>query len=123
MSRKIDGLIGEWAEAEVNDLSKSGIYGINIVERLWRDPGMATGGAKHRVLWWPRNRRVAKVSRAMHQVDNISKICLIARYGGMVNDDGTIFDEKVLVRSSSLTMTEVKKRISDARRLLSRLLD
>lgn len=121
MSRKIDGLIAEWAEDVVNNCHKSGFSGINVVEKILRDPGISTSGAKHKILWWPRNRRIAKMSRAMHQIDDISQVCLIVKYGGMVKEDGSVFKEKDLIQNSTLTTREFRERIRSARMLLNKI--
>ena len=118
MSARIDGLISEWAEDVVNNCHKSGFSGINIIEKILRDPGISTSTSRHKVLWWPKNKRIAMMSRAMHRIDPISQVCLIVRYGRMLKDDSSIFQERDLVRNSSLTMREVRDRIHSAKKRL-----
>ena len=52
------------------------------------------------------------MSRAMHQIDAISQICLIVKYGSLLKEDGNRFTIKDLIQNSSLTQTEVRTRIS-----------
>lgn len=121
MTRRIDGLLSEWAEDIVLNAHKSGFSGINVVEKILRDPGISTGGSRHKVHWWPRNKRIAKMSRAMHQIDSVSQVCLIVKYGRIVNDDGSIFDEKQLVRNSSIGMNDFLRLVGRARFRLNQL--
>jgi hypothetical protein len=104
MSRKLDGDISEWARDIVDSSHMSGFSGINVVEKILRDPGFSTGGSRHRVHWWPRTRNIAKMSKAMHQIDKLSQICLIIDSGYVLTDDGLIFDKHKLAKSSSLTV-------------------
>ena len=109
MSRKAKYDIAEWAEDIVNNLHKSGYRGINVVEKILRDPGFSTKGSKHRILWWPRNKRIAKVSKAMHQVDPISQVCLLVEHGGILKRDGNVFEKHDLAKTSSVTVRRFNK--------------
>lgn len=122
MSRKLDGWIAEWAMSIVRDSRRSGYSGINVVERILRDPGISTRGSNHRVLWWPRNHRIAKMSKAMHQIDKVSQIVLIIDAGCIVNDDGTIFTKHDLARNSSVGVRRFNEMRKISKRKLSRIL-
>ncbi len=114
MSRKLDADIEEWAASVVYDLRKSGFSGINVVERILKDPGISTNGCAHRVLWWPpRSRRKWKVIRAMHQIDSISQMCLVVDASCILNEDNTIFTRHDLAKNSSIEVrrfNEIKKK-------------
>ncbi len=118
MSRKLNADIDAWAHDMVRSLARSGFSGINTVEKLLRDPGRATDTSPHRILWWPRNQAVSRISRMMHQIDPVSQICLIVNSGWLLNGDGTIFGVLHLKRYSSLSVREIRERVRDARRKL-----
>jgi len=101
---RLDSMIDEWARDVLDSDYMSGFSGINAVEKILRDPGISTRGCGHVVLWWPRNKRIARISRAMHQVDPISQVCLMVDSGVMVREDGKQYSKHDLVRSSSLTL-------------------
>ena len=123
MSRKIDGMIAEYVADFAKDLHKSGYSAISVVERLLRDPGFATGGAQHRVLWWPRNRRVARVSKAFHYLTPIERIILIIHYGGIRNDDQTIFKKEDLAKCSSIGLRKFNRIQKLAKNKIQVILD
>jgi hypothetical protein len=102
MSLKDD--IKEWAADVVRAANRSDYSGINPVEKILRDPGFATGGSKHCILWWPRNRRVARMYRAMHRIDTFSQICLIVESEQMVTEDGQIYDKKMFTKDQSISL-------------------
>ena len=103
MGSRIDSMLCEWAESEVAWMHRSGYSGINVVERLLRNPGRGSEIAEHKILWWPKNRRVAKVSKASHQLTAWERVILIAHFGNLQNDDGTKFEKKDFVNASSFT--------------------
>ena len=123
MADRLVYLIREWAEAAAEDMWKSGYPGINAVEQLLRDPGRSLGINGHRVLYFHRNQRIAKVSRAMHQIDPISQICLIVRYGRIVDENGQIIGGRDLVNASSLTPADYKEKCRGAVRKLKKILN
>ena len=123
MADRLVYLIREWAEAAAEDMWKSGYPGINAVEQLLRDPGRSLGINGHRVLYFHRNQRIAKVSRAMHQVDPISQVCLIVKYGRIVDDDGRIMTGRDLVSNSSLTPADYKEKCRSALHKLRKVLN
>ena len=122
MSRRIDSMIDEWARDFVYGIHRSGFSGINVVERLLKDPGISTRSPGHAVLWWPKTKRIAKMSRAMHQIDSISQICLIVNCNCVLNEDNTIFNEYDLARKSSLVVGDIRRRITCAKRELKQAL-
>ncbi len=101
---KLDSDITEWAEDVVNNLHKSGFSGINIIEKILKDPGISTKGSRHRVLWWPKNKRLYKIGKAMHQVSGIGVICLVIQYGRMLKEDGNIYTAVDLSKDSSIDL-------------------
>ena len=111
-----------WAKDIVNSSHISGFPGINAVERILKEPGIATDGSKHRVLWWPKNKRIAKMSRAMHQIDPISQVCLIVDSRNLMKEDGNSFTLNDLKKNSSLSMGEIRRRIKESKRKLREIL-
>jgi hypothetical protein len=105
--KKLDFWLTEWAEHQVNIMHRCGYSGVNIIEKILKDPGISTGGSKHRVLWWPKNKRIAQMSRAMknkriaqmsramHQISPYSRLCLVVEYGRIVQQkNGQILTKK-----------------------------
>ena len=123
MGRKLDGDISEWASDVVYELRKSGLSSINVCERILRDPGISTDHSKDIVLWWPRNATCAKIGRAMHQIDAISRVCLIVNSGHIMKSDGNSFNNKDLAKCSSLTVTDINRRIKKAKLKLAKVLE
>lgn len=121
--RRVDRWLGDWAEAAMADSLASNFSGISVIERILRDPGIATGLNQHRVLWWPKNRRVAKVSRAAHQLSPIERIVLIVHYGFVKNDDGTRFTKKELAQNSSISVPRYHEIKKSARQKIADILD
>ena len=121
MSARIDGLISEWAEDVVNNCHKSGFSGINIIEKILRDPGISTSTSRHKVLWWPKNKRIAMMSRAMHRIDSISQVCLIIRYGRVVKSDGTMFTKYDLAKTSSIGVRKFNEIVRCSRNKLAEI--
>ena len=116
---KIEAWITEWAYDYLRTWRKEGFSGINAVERLRHDPGISKNISGHKILWWPRNKRISKVSKAMHLIDELSQACLIVRYGKPMSDDGIILTGKDFVKShNNLTYEEYRARIREARRRL-----
>lgn len=121
MSR-IDSWLVDWAESVIDDTYKSNYSGINVVERILHDPGVATGQGAHRVLWWPKNRRVAKISKAAHQLTPIERICLIIHYGHVLNDDKTRFTKHNLATYSSIGVRRFNTIRKKAKTKLSKII-
>jgi hypothetical protein len=119
MGRKLDADILAWALDLIGFARRSGFSGINAVERILRDPGISTGGSDHKILWFPRNRRISKISKAMHQIDRIDQICLIVESGALMDDDNRIFTMKDLARNSTLTVGSARDRAKKAKRKLN----
>ena len=122
--QRVDRWLIEWAEDEIRQSNMSNLSGINVVEKLLRDPGMATGKSKDRILFFHRNPRIAAISRAINraEIDNLTKIILIVDYGYIAKEDGKRFKINDLVRNSSLTMSECRAKKRDARRKINSLL-
>ena len=118
---KLKAWISEWARDCVYDMHRSEYAGINVVERLLRDPGICHR-AEHRVLWWPRTRKIAAVSRAAHQLTPVERIILIVHYGDIIKDDGRRFTKRDLVKNSSLTGDQYDEVRREAEATLRRIL-
>ena len=116
----LDSLIDEWARDVVDDYHKDGFYSINVVERLLHAPGSPIPG--HRVLWWPRNRRLAKTSKAMNQISPLDQMILAVNAGCVRNEDNTTFTIQDLKKNSSLTIGDIRERVRLARGRLRELL-
>ena len=91
---KIDFDLMLWAEDQVNTMHRSGFHGMNIIYKILKDPGISTGGSRHRILWWPKSKRIARMSKAMHQVSQRGQLCLLVEYGKIVKlHDGQILEK------------------------------
>lgn len=120
--KRVDRWGIEWAESVIADSYKSNYSGINVVERILRDPGITTDLSQHKVLWWPKNHKVARVSKAVHQLTPIERIVLIVHWGHVLNDDGTRFTKKDLAQNSSISVSRYHDINGGARAKLSRIL-
>ena len=99
VSKKLDRWLVEYCEDIVNTLHRSGYSGINIIEKILKDPGISTGGSRDRILWWPKNDRMAKMSKAFHQISGYSRLCLVVEYGRMVlPENGQILTKEMFCR-------------------------
>lgn len=121
MRSRVDSWLYEWAETECAAIHKSGYGGINVVERLLRDPG-GTQIAEHKILWFPKNRRVARVSKASHQLTPLERIVLIIDYGNIRRDDQKRFTLKDLARYSSVTVRRSRHIKKAAKQKMSKIL-
>jgi hypothetical protein len=121
--RRVDRWLTDWAESVIADTYRSDYSGINVVERILRDPGITTDLSQHKVLWWPKNKRVSWVSKAAHQLTPTERIILIIHYGHVLNDDGTRFTKKELAQNSSISTSRYLSIKGAARRKISRILD
>lgn len=116
---KLDSDLTMWAEDIVNTIHRTGYTKISVIERMVSDPGIATRGSKHRVLWWPRNKRIARISRAMHQVHPYGRLCVVVEYGRLVQShNGQILTKKEFSRKKGhscaffdICVKEAKKKI------------
>lgn len=115
MSRKLDFWLKEWAQDVVRNMDRSGFSGINVIEKILRDPGVATGGSKHRVLWWPRNRRLAKIYRAMHRIPQRDQVCLVVEYGGIVKEDGNLYTKQEFSREVGIGVRKYNETVKKAK--------
>jgi len=120
--QKIDRWLIEWADNEIAESLQSGFSGINAVEKVLRDPGVAKGKSGHKVLWWPRNRRLSKMSKAMHQIDPVSRIVLIIHYGYLPHE-GRKYTKHDLAKESSIDVNKFAELRKKARKKLIKTLD
>lgn len=118
---KLDRWLTEWANGIIRDLDRSGYSGMSILGKIIYDPGISTAGMRHRILWWPRNRRMSEISRAMHHVNKIEELCLIIKYGKPTKEDGRTFTKHDLAKCSSIDcarFTQItrngRKKVKDA---------
>ena len=121
--RRVDRWLTDWAESVIDDVHASNYSGINVVERILRDPGISTDLSQHKVLWWPRNKRVARVSKAAHQLTPIDRVILVVHYGHVKNDDGTRFTKKDLAQNSSISVSRYHDIKRAARDKIAGILD
>ena len=128
---RVDRWITEWCERTLEDCNESGLSGINTVEKLLRDPGVATGQGGHKVLAWPhRKKRISKAehrraswtSKAAHQLTPIERIILIIHYGHVLNDDGTRFTKFDLAKFSSVGVADYDRIRKKSKTKFSRIL-
>ena len=120
--RRVDRWLTKWADAELELCHKSNYSGINVVERILRDPGIATDKSQDRVLWWPRNKAISRVSKASHQLTPTERIVLIIHYGFVKNDDGTRMTKKELSKCSSIDVARFGRILRDAKNKIIRIL-
>ena len=111
--------ISEWARDLMRqaDLADYGYSDVNVVERLLRDPGRAPR-AESKVLWWPRNRRIAAVSRAAHCLTNLEQTVILVHYKAIMDDDGKILTKQ---RLADITGVGLRK-IDNIRRKAEKIL-
>ena len=97
--RTLDSLLVEYCEHLVNTYHRSGYSGQNIIHKILQDPGISTQGSRHRVLFWPKNKRLFKMGRAFHHLDIMQQMILIVFYGRIVDpDNGQIVDDLTFSR-------------------------
>jgi hypothetical protein len=120
--QKIDRWLVEWADLEIAGTAESGFSGINVVEKLLRDPGVVSGQSKDKILWWPKNRRMSKMSKAMHQLDAIEKLILVVHYGFLPHE-GRKYTKFDLAKESSIDVDRFAQIRRKARKKLIKALD
>ena len=130
--RRVDRWLGDWAESVIVDTYRSEYGGINAVERILRDPGVATVLSQHKVLWWPhrknhisaeRHKALSWTYKAAHQLTPIEIIVLIIAYGYVKNDDGTRFTKHELAQNSSISVSRYHDIKKAARAKMQGILD
>ena len=128
---RVDRWITEYVERVIADIGRSNYSGINVVERILKDPGIATGQGSHRVLWWPhRKKRISKAahrraswtSKAFHQLTPVEAVILIVHYGHVPKGDGSRFTKADLCANSSLTQERYLLIKKTASKKMSRIL-
>jgi len=93
--RNLESLLTEYFKHVIDTMHKSGFTGINVIEKLLHDPGISTQGSLHRVLFWHKNRRFARMSKALAQIPEEQHECLAVEYGqGVKIEDGQILTKK-----------------------------
>jgi len=115
--------ISEWAHDLMRqaDLADYGYSDVNVVERLLRDPGRAPR-AESKVLWWPRNRRIAAVSRAAHCLSNLEQTVLLVHYKAVLTDDNKIYTKFDFLRDFGVGVDKFNTiRRDSEKRLLEKL--
>ena len=119
MTKKLDDLLKEWAYDRGRTMHRPGYSGINILEKLLRAPGIATRGSRHRILYWPRSKRLGKMERAMHRISQRGQCCLIVQYGDIVKpEDGQILTKQEFSRFLGISVNKFDKNITDSRNTL-----
>jgi hypothetical protein len=115
---RVRSWIAEWVIDTSERVHDSDYYGINVVERIIRDPGISQNKLNHWILWWPRNRRTYLVGKAMHQIPVVHQICLLVHYGGVRKADGSEYTKHDLVKDSSLTLRKFGDFVRSAEKSL-----
>jgi len=107
--------ISEWAHDLMRqaDLADYGYSDVNVVERLLRDPGRAPR-AESKVLWWPRNRGIAAVSRAAHCLTNLEQTVLVIHYKAVLTDDNKIYTKHNFLRDFGVELDRFNKILRGA---------
>jgi predicted DNA-binding WGR domain protein len=100
----------------------SGYSGINVIEKNAKDPGISTYNSKHKIHWWPKNKRIARLSRAMHQMSSIRRSCLIVEYGRIVKEDGQLLTKQEFSKFVGLRPWEFDENIKLSRKMLKFIL-
>ena len=121
--RRIDRWLHDWAETVIEDANKSNLSGINTVEKLLKDPGIATDISQHKVLWWPKNRRVARISKAAHQLCSTEIVILVIHYGIVLNDDQSRLTKKDFAKVTGISVSRFHDIKRVARAKISTILD
>ena len=128
---RVDRWLVEYFERVIADASRSNLSGINIVAKLLHDPGIATGQAKDKVLWWPhRKKRISKAahrraswtSKAAHQLTPTELVVLTVHYGHVPKPDGSRYTKADLCAESSLTQEKYLNIKKNAKRKMSKIL-
>ena len=120
--RNLDALLVEYCEHLVNTYHRCGYSGQNIIHKILNDPGISTQGSKHRVLWWPKNKRIARMSRAFHYVMPLARVCLIVEYGKILKDDGWILTKKEFCADSGYSCALFDVYVKHAKKQLRYIL-
>ena len=121
--RSLESDLVVWAEDRVNTAHCCGYSGINIIEKILKDPGISTQGTRHRIHWWPKSRRIYKIGRAMHQISAVDQVCLIIKYGRLINpDNGQIVTDVECALELGFGLRRFEKNVIEAQNKLSRIL-
>jgi len=122
--RNLDSLLVEYCEHLVNTYHRSGYGGQNIIHKILQDPGISTLGSRHKILWWPKNKRIFKMGRAFHHLDIMQQMVLIVNYGRIVDpDNGQIVDDVCFSRDQpGMTLRRFHKVRRSAKFKLARIL-
>ena len=116
-------MIADWVFEVSMNVHKSEYYGINVIERVLRDPGIAKYKRRHWIFWWPRSRRVALVEKAMHQIPVIQQICLLVQYRGVIREDGNVYTKHDLALDSSVTVREFNRYRKESENKIREILE
>jgi len=128
MPSKLDYDLRDWARQVVRDMNKSCHPSINPVERILRDPGIATRGARHRALWWPiwypdrRYNRNTRLRKAICQLPSRYRICLVVKYGGLLNDDKSLLTKRDLCAFCALKQGDFDIYVKKSKKIIRGIL-
>jgi len=127
MSRRIDSMISDYIVEYVKLVHGTSFSGINVVNKLLKDPGFSTEGSQHRVLWWPKNHRIAQISKAFHVLSPKEVAIMAIYYKGVINDDGSTFTKEDLAKNSTIGLRRfgeihrnAKRKVKDALKIISK---
>jgi hypothetical protein len=116
-------MIADYIEEYVTEIHSSNYSGINTVEKILADPGVSTDGSQHRVLFWHKTHRMAKVSKAFHTLSPKERMLLVIHHGGVIHDDGSRFTEKDLIQSTSMTTRKLREYVRNAKKKVGRFIE
>ena len=125
---KLDYDLRDWATQAVRDMNKAGYPSTNAVERILRDPGIATYGSHHKALWWPiwhprsRYNRNTRLRKAICQLPPRYRICLVVKYGEMKNDDKSLLTKRDLCAFCALKQGDFDVYIKKAKKRIRGIL-
>jgi hypothetical protein len=121
LSDNLDDSIREWADDQVK-LMLGGYSGINAVERILRDPGIASQISQHKILWWPKTRRIARISRASHHLRPIDRIVLMVDAGVVMNKEGKPLEPKEFCEETKGSVRKYGAYVKRAKQRLREIL-
>ena len=121
--RTLDSLLVEYCKEVADTMYRSDYSRENAIHRMKFNPGISTQGSRHRILWWPRNRRIAKMSRAFHHLDVMQRMCLIVEYGKIVDpDNGQIVIPLDFALDHGFGLRKFNNNVRESKTILSRIL-
>jgi hypothetical protein len=119
---RLDFWIAEWAYDVIAQANRSQLSGINAVEKILRDPGISSGRSRDRVLWWPRNPRIAKMSAASHQLSPSERLCLVVHFGQPLKEDNNVLTDRDVAKVTNISVRDFKSHVRTGKKKLRNIL-